>query len=898
MESTQKLNPSKFESKWQKVWEKNRIYQPDLRNSKKPFYNLMMFPYPSAEGLHVGNMYAFTGADIYGRFMRMQGYDVFEPIGLDGFGIHSENYAIKIGKHPVEQAKVSQKHFYEQLHAIGNGFAWENTLETYDPEYYRWTQWLFVQMFKRGLAYRRKSPVNYCPSCKTVLSDEQVIDGKCERCKSVVEKREMEQWFFKITEYADRLLKNLDTLDWAEKVVVAQRNWIGKKTGIRIKYQISGIKYEVECFTTRPDTNFGATFIVIAPEHKLAQELVISNSQFSISNEKRKEIEEYVERSKKKSDADRIEEGREKTGVFTGFYAVNPLTGYKMPIWISDFVLSNFGTGAVVGVPGHDLRDFEFATKYKIPIIRVVVGKDGDRSAITQKEQVQEDEGVMINSGFLDGLNVQAAMEKIMDYLEEKGWGKRETTFRLRDWCISRQRYWGAPIPMIYCESCAKKNIGWGMESGIKNQELGIKNNENIKIPNSKFIIHNSNSMSGWFPVPEADLPVLLPYVEDYRPTGSGASPLAQKKDWVQVPCPHCHKLARRETDVSDTFLDSAWYFLRYPSIENPKHQTQNSNTKNSPSENGNRESEIPWNPEITKKWLPVNIYIGGAEHSVLHLLYSRFVTMTLCDMGLLHFEEPFSKFYAHGLIISEGAKMSKSKGNIVNPDEYIKKYGADTLRTYLMFLGPFDMGGDFRDTGTAGIFRFLGRVYRLAESVLTSADYNARKDPQIEKMVHRTVKSVTEDLKNLRYNTAIAHIMELTNVILDNPKSVSIQEIQVLTRLLAPFAPFMTEELWSKIRQKNPENGKNESPLPESVHCATWPSYDEAKMVETTATVVIQVNGKLRDALSVSISEAKNKEFIEKKARESAKITAYLASGTVRKVIFVPGKLINFVVN
>ncbi|MBI3955028.1 leucine--tRNA ligase, partial [Candidatus Gottesmanbacteria bacterium] len=521
-------------------------------------YNLMMFPYPSAEGLHVGNMYAFTGADIYGRYKRMQGYDVFEPIGLDGFGIHSENYAIKIGKNPSEQAKISENNFYRQLRAIGNGFAWENHLETYDPDYYKWTQWIFVRMFKAGLAYRKKSPVNFCPSCKTVLSDEQVIDGACERCKSKVEKRDMEQWYFRITKYADKLLNNIEKLAWTNKVKVGQRNWIGKKEGINIKYQISNFKYQIECFTTRPDTNFGATFIVIGPEHQFVASLL--SSKFKVQSSKLTEIKKYVELAKQKSETDRISEGRKKTGVFSGFYCLNGLNDYKMPIYISDFVLGHVGTGAVVGVPGHDLRDFEFAKEFDIPIIRVVVGKDGDKSQITKTGQVQEEEGTMINSEFLNGLDIHQATVKMMDHLEEKGWGKRVTTFKLRDWCISRQRYWGAPIPMIKCPKC------------------------------------------DWVPVPEDDLPVLLPKeVKDWKPEGTGKGPLAKIDSFVKTKCPQCGGKADRETDVCDTFLDSSWYHLRYPSIKvkNPKsnppaggqisNEIQNPNIKD--------KLEIPWDP-------------------------------------------------------------------------------------------------------------------------------------------------------------------------------------------------------------------------------------------------------------------------------------------------------------
>ncbi|KKS97824.1 MAG: leucyl-tRNA synthetase, leucyl-tRNA synthetase [Candidatus Gottesmanbacteria bacterium GW2011_GWA2_43_14] len=818
------FKPGQFESKWQEQWEKSGVYQPDVKNAGKPFYNLMMFPYPSAEGLHVGNMYAFTGADIFGRFKRMQGYDVLEPIGLDGFGIHSENYALKIGKHPKEQAKVSQKNFYRQLREIGNSFAWKNRLETYDPDYYKWTQWLFTEMFKHGLAYRKKSLVNFCPSCKTVLSDEQVVDERCERCKTIVVKKEMQQWFFKITAYAEKLYQNTfrENFNWSNKVKIGQRNWIGRKEGINITYPVVAATVPgapsghlggvvnagdttITCFTTRPDTNFGATFVVIGPEHPFAVSL------------SKPEIKAYAEKTKSKSEMERIAEGREKTGVATGYYAVNQLTGTKMPVYVTDFVLGHVGTGAVVGVPGHDRRDFQFARKFKLPIIRVVVGSDGDKSKITREEQVQEEEGLMVNSEFLNGKDIHEATKLMMDYLEKQGWGKRVTTYRLRDWCISRQRYWGAPIPMIYCEKC------------------------------------------GWQPVPEKDLPVELPDVSDWKPEGTGKGPLAKVKSFIETKCPECRGPASRETDVCDTFLDSSWYFLRYPSVHTGK---------------------TAWDKEITKKWLPVEQYTGGAEHTVLHLLYSRFVTMAFKDFGYLDFEEPFKNFYAHGLIIAEGAKMSKSRGNIINPDTYISKYGADTLRTYLMFLGPFDAGGDFRDTGIAGMFRFLGRVWRL---VIVNFTYTGG---ELKRVMHKTIKEVTEDIQVLKYNTAIAHIMEYVNLLTENEKKVTKDNIRTLLLLLAPFAPHMTEELW-----KNLEFGK------ESIHMHAWPSYDPKYLEEDTLLIIVQVNGKLRDSLRIPLADAKNREAVGKAVRGSAKTARYLEGQKIKKTVFVPGRLINFVI-
>ncbi len=855
--SFKKYSPQETEAKWQKIWKEKALYEPNVDSAKHSFYNLMMFPYPSAEGLHVGNVYAFTGSDIYGRFQRMLGNDVFEPIGLDGFGIHSENYAIKVGRTPQEHAQISQENFYRQLHMIGNGFDWSRKLETYDPKYYKWTQWLFIQLFKKGLAYRKKAPVNFCPKDLTVLADEQVIDGKCERCGSVVEKRKLEQWFFEITKYADRLLDNIDALDWSEKVKIAQRNWIGKKAGIEITYTVvdqkgsplvilndsegsqsidkgkslerdssarpqnDKDKLSISVFTTRPDTNFGATFIAVAPEHPLVLKIT--------TPEQKKAVEEYIKESLNKSEIDRLAEGKEKTGVFTGSYAINQLTGHKMPIWVSDFVLMGFGTGALVGVPGHDKRDFEFAQKFGLEIKRVVVGKDGDKSKISKIEQVQEEEGSMINSDFLDGLSIHEATEAAMDYLEEKGWGKRVSTYHLRDWLISRQRYWGPPIPMIHCEKC------------------------------------------GWSPVPEDQLPLLLPELKDWKPTGKGEAPLAQLTDWVNTACPNCEGPAKRETDVSDTFLDSSWYFLRYPStdIEN-----------------------IPFDADRTRKWLPVNMYIGGAEHSVLHLLYSRFTTMVLHDLELLDFEEPFAKFRAHGLLIKEGAKMSKSKGNVIIPDEYINKFGADTLRCYLMFLGPYLQGGDFYDSGIEGMNRFLKRVWQLVQSNMNNElgiKQTNKESKDLEIKMHKTIKKVTQEIESLHYNTAVAAIMEYYNVLSDfytKYKILNTKYCKTLVLLLAPFAPFMAEELWQKYFASDKKF--------ESVHKQVWPVYNEHYLVENEVTIALQINGKLRETIIVEASISK--EEVIRMAQTNEKIAKHLNGMKIKNTIYVPGKIVNFV--
>lgn len=862
--ATKQYEPSSIEPKWQSKWIKEGIYQPDLENAKRPFYNLMMFPYPSAEGLHIGSIFTFGGVDVYGRFKRMQGNDVFEPIGLDGFGINAENHALKTGDHPVEHAKRTEANFYRQLHMTGNAFAWDNKVETYDPAYYKWTQWLFIELFKAGLAYKKKSPVNFCPSCKTVLADEQVIDGKCERCGSIVEKKELEQWFFRITEYADRLLANIEGLDWSERVKIAQRNWIGKKSGINITYQVESSQETITVFTTRPDTNFGATFIALAPEHPLVSTLTTSDNKEAVAA--------YIIQASKKAEIDRVAQGREKTGVFTGSYAINPLTGYKMPIWISDFVLAGFGTGALVGVPGHDKRDFEFARKFDLEIKRVVVGKDGDESPITNIEQVQEDAGMMTNSGFLDGLEIQTATEKIMDYLEEKKYGKRVVSYHLRDWLISRQRYWGPPIPMIYCEACAKQRKSWFTEFGHSGEE----HSDDSRIKQQRFWTSQNDvrEMAGWYPA--ENLPVELPHVENYKPMGTGKAPLANYPEFYETICPHCGGKATRETDVSDTFLDSSWYFLRYLATD----------SKELPFPiTGEKAKEFTQAKALEKRsrFLPVTMYIGGAEHSVLHLLYARFVTMVLCDLGYLGFEEPFARFYAHGLIIKDGAKMSKSKGNVINPDEYIKKFGADAVRCYLLFLGPFNQGGDFQDTAMEGMSRFIKRVWTL---FTTRTMINTEGDMSAKSLRNTIIKEVTEELEHLRFNTSLARLMTYYNYLV-NLAELPRADVEAYLKLLAPFAPHMTEELWHRLLESQ-----------NSIHRSNWPTYDESAIIKDIITIPVQVNGKLRATLAISSSEIGDKEKIQEEAINNEKVKPYLEGRTIKKFIYIPGKVVNFVVS
>lgn len=982
----------KTEAKWNKKWAKEKTYEPKLKGAKKPFYNLMMFPYPSAEGLHIGGARTFTGVDIYGRLKRMQGYDVIQPIGLDGFGINSENYALKIGKHPTQHAKDSEKNFYRQLHMLGNGFAWEEKLETYDPEYYRWTQWIFVQMFKHGLAYRKKQAVNWCPSCQTVLSDEQAEGGTCERCGSVVERKELEQWSFRITQYAEQLLEDLPTLDWSEKIKIAQRNWIGKSEGAllrfslekktpyvflhglaaspeknfwpwlkkkleaqghhveapllphandpeieaKVEYVLSHISFssdtilvahslgsivalkvleklqtpirklilvcppypqnlseeniidrqalwgefripkilknvteivviediedhvvpvpeqeavaellqarilrahpqgrhfcgkqaeevweeastDLSVFTTRPDTLFGATYLVVAPEHPL-----ITRERSSIANYK--EVAAYVRASTKKKEEERVAEGKEKTGIeLKGLHAVHPLTQEHIPIWTADYVLGGYGTGAIMAVPAHDARDFAFAKKFGLSI-KTVISPNGQMFSVEAMDGPYEVEGYLVNSKEYDGLTSDQAKIKIVKAVG----GTMQTRYRLRDWLVSRQRYWGPPIPMIFCEACARSGQG-----------------ENLEMP-------------GWYPVPEKQLPVKLPFLKDFRPQGTGASPLASHPSFYKVRCPRCGVMARRETDVSDTFLDSAWYFLRYPSAHI---------------------SKAAWDPRITKKWLPVNMYIGGAEHAVLHLLYSRFVTMVFHDLGLLGFREPFKTFRAHGLITKDGAKMSKSKGNVVNPDEYFDRFGADVMRLYLAFMAPFEQGGDFRDEGIVGLVRFIDRVQILHREI--SKRRTSRTDKELVSILHRTIKKVGEDIEALRYNTAISALMIFLNHA--EKSSLSRNDWKIFLQLLAPFAPYVTEELWEEIGEKK------------SIHRSRWPAYKATYLESESVTIVIQINGKVRD--SIEIQKDLSEGDVQEMALKRDKIREYLGDQIPRKIIFVPNRLINIVI-
>ena len=824
---TQKYQPQEFERKWVDAWDKEKTYSTnyELRttNSKKS-YVLAMFPYPSGAGLHVGHVRNYTGTDVVARYFRMNGHSVLHPMGWDAFGLPAENAAVKAKKNPMDMVPEHIATFKKQMKSLGFSYDWDREFATTDPNYYKWTQWLFIQFYKMGLLYKKNAPINYCPKCKTGLAEEEVLpDGTHERCGNKIEKRDLPQWVFKITKYADRLLSDLEGLDWPKGILEMQRNWIGRKEGINIDYKIKGSNKIITCFTTRPDTNFGATFIVIAPEHEFVKK---------INNE---DVKKYIKETASKSEQDRLNEQKKKTGVFTGFYAINNLNGKEIPIWISDFVLSGFGTGAVVGVPGHDLRDFEFAKEFEIDIIRVVVGKDGDKSEITKKEQVQEEEGTMINSEFLNGLDIHIATKKIMDYFEEKDWGKRVTTYHLRDWIFSRQRYWGEPIPMVNCKKC------------------------------------------GWNPIPESELPLKLPYVKSYEPMETGESPLSVIPEFVNTKCSKCGGEAKRETDTMPNWAGSCWYFIRFAQYQKSKIKNQ----KDEPSiENWKLKIENSGN------LLPVDWYLGGAEHAVLHLLYSRFWVKALYDLKLLDFKEPFLRLRNQGMILAEDhRKMSKSFGNVINPDVVINEFGADALRVYEMFMAPFNQEISWATKSLQGSYRFVKRawdIYQNLESRIQNSEF--KEDKQLVVKLQKTIKKVTSDILEIKFNTSIASMMEFLNDFERNPQGLSKENAKKFLQILAPFAPFMTEEIWRNVFHEK-----------ESIHLSSWPKV-EGEIVEEEIILPIQINGKLRETVKVQSSNIKDQKEIEKLALKSEKVKKYI-EGKEYKIIYVQGKIINFIV-
>ena len=808
-----------IDKKWQDKWAESGLYKFDPNKEGEKLYVLEMFSYPSGSQLHAGHWFNYGPVDSWARFKRMQGYNVFQPMGFDAFGLPAENFAIKTGIHPQDSTIKNIAKMEEQLKAMGAMFNWDNEVVTCSPEYYKWTQWLFLKLYEKGLAYRKKAPVNWCPSCQTVLANEQVVDGACERCSTEVTKKDLTQWFFKITDYADELLDKLDDLDWPEKTVAMQKHWIGRSTGSQVNFKVKDSDLNFDVFTTRVDTLCGVSYVVLAPENPLVDEIV--------SAEQKEAVENYKEEAKKQSDIERQSISREKTGVFTGAYAIHPLTGKEVPIWVGDYVLATYGTGAVMAVPAHDERDFAFAEKFNLPINRVIEAKDGSETTLPFCEH-----GILVNSGEFDGLTTAEAKEKIVEKLASMGLGEKKVNFRLRDWLVSRQRYWGAPIPVVYCEEC------------------------------------------GIVPVPESQLPVELPYDVEFAPDGK--SPLAKSEAFVNTTCPHCGKPAKRETDTLDTFVCSSWYYLRYPD---------------------NKNTEAPFNPELINKMLPVDKYVGGPEHACMHLLYARFITKALRDMGYLNFDEPFTSLTHQGLILGpDGLKMSKSKGNTISPDDYIKEYGADVFRMYLMFGFAYTEGGAWSDDGIKSVNRFVERIERIidtAREAISKGENNKTTMDKAEKELnywrHNTIKSVTDDTDKLQFNTAIARMMEFINALskYTQEKEMNLDFLKDVVsdylRLLAPFAPHFSEEQWSLLGNSY------------SIFNEAWPKFDPKALVKDEVEIAIQVNGKIKN--KIMVSSDLDEEGIKAAALADEKIIASTEGKTVVKVIVIKGRLVNIVV-
>lgn len=795
-------NHKEIESKWKKIWDEKPINKKD---DKKPkYYCLDMFPYPSGSGLHVGHWRGYVISDIWSRYKLLQGYYVIHPMGWDAFGLPAENYAIQMGIHPKQATNENIRTFKRQIREISAIYDWDMEVDTTDPEFYKWTQWIFVKMFKEGLAYEKEMPINWCPSCKTGLANEEVVNGSCERCGESVTKKNLKQWMLRITKYADRLLNDLDKLDWPEKVIKMQSDWIGKSYGAEIDFKVDQSDKKIKVFTTRPDTLYGSTFMVLAPEHELALEIT--------KDEYRSQVEEYIKRASMKSSVDRLQE-KDKTGVFTGSYAHNPLTNELVPIWISDYVLIDYGTGAIMSVPAHDDRDFDFAKKYNIPIIQVIA-KDGKETANLTEPFLES--GLMINSGEFNGMDSEVAKRDLPEILESRGIGKKTVNFKLRDWVFSRQRYWGEPIPIIHCDHC------------------------------------------GPVPVPEEDLPLLLPEVDNYQPTGTGESPLAGIDEWVNTTCPSCGAAAKRETNTMPQWAGSSWYFLRYVDNKN--------------------EDEII-SKEKAKKYLPVDMYIGGVEHAVLHLLYSRFYTKFLYDIGEIDFEEPFVKLFNQGMIGKDGAKMSKSKGNVVSPDELVRDFGCDSLRLYEVFVGPPELDSEWDDRGIDGVYRFINRLWNLFAN---NKEKDIKESPELIKARHKMIYEITHRLDTFSLNTVVSGFMEHTNKLIDLSKKeggIDKKTLEVLSTLLAPFTPHLAEELWSQLGHST------------SVFEETWPKYDREKMKDTQIDIPVQINGKTRAVIKVDADIRKENVIKIAKAEVEDRLT-----GTIIKEIYVPGKIVNIV--
>lgn len=807
-----RYNPSEIEPKWQQVWEDQQAFLAEVDDTRRKLYISCMFPYPSGAGMHAGHAFEHSIVDAIVRFHRQRGYTVLNPMGWDAFGLPTENYAIKTGISPIQATEGFIDHFKNQIKQLGASIDWTREINTSDPEYYRWTQWIFTQFLKRDLAYQKEALQWWCPVDKTVLANEQVEGGKCWRCGSDVEKKSMKQWFFKITDYADALLDEIEDLNWPQKIKTAQTNWIGRSVGAELQFEVDGRDELITVFTTRPDTVFGATFVVLAPEHTWAKQLA--------TDETRETVEIYIAEAVKKTEIDRLNDTKEKTGVFTGSYAINPATGEKVPIWIADYVLGGYGTGAIMAVPAHDERDFAFAEKFKLPVVDVIQTEERD------KDVTYHGEGVLVNSGQFDGTPTFDAREQIVAWLEQQGTGKAKTTYKMRDWLISRQRYWGAPIPVIHCEA------------------------------------------HGAVPVPEDQLPVLLPEIEDFAPRGDGKSTLAAVEEWVNTTCPECGGPAKRETDTMDGYACSSWYLQRYTDPNN---------------------SDQPWDPEKANYWMPLDFYVGG-DHAVAHLLYVRFWNHVFKDMGLTSFKEPVKRLVYHGYINAEdGTKMSKSKGNVIDPLEVISQgYGADTLRTYLLFMGPIELDSSWSTNGIGGVYRFLNRVWTLSQEYLDAEKQDATKnDDAVRRLQHKTTRRVTEQLHELGFNTAISALMEYVNELYKLKTDGFSADawgdaVKTLTQLIAPFAPHMADELWQQLGGET------------LVQNATWPEWDDTLIVEETISLAVQVNGKLRGEITIAADASE--EDVKAAALAHENVAKFIAS-ELTKVIYIPGRLVSIVV-
>jgi len=798
-------NHKKIESKWQKYWKDKKVFKANDNSNKQKFYCLDMFPYPSAHGIHVGHLKGYTFSDVISKKKIMEGYNVLHPMGWDAFGLPAENFAIKTGVHPAESTKKAIENIKKQLIVSGLGYDWDREVCSYDPDYYKWTQWMFLKLYESGLAYKKKAGVNFCPSCKTVLANEQVINGLCERCDSEVEKKYLNQWFFKTTHFAERLLLDLDNIEWPEKIKTMQKNWIGKSKGANIYFNISGLDKKIDVFTTRVDTLFGCTYVVLAPEHP-----ILSQLKDKITN--KEEIEKYIKNSGKKTEIERLAEDKEKTGIeLKGIKAVNPINGIEVPIFVGDYVLFDYGTGAIMAVPAHDQRDYIFAKKHNLPIIKVI---KSNKENILIKNKAFEENGILIESSQFTGLESEEARKQMTEWLEKENMGQEVIHYKLRDWLISRQRYWGSPMPIIYCEKC------------------------------------------GEVPVSEKDLPVKLPDIKDFKPTGDGQSPLAKSEKFVNTKCPKCGGKAKRETDTMDTFVCSSWYYLRYSDPNNKKEFASRDKIDN---------------------WLPVDLYIGGAEHAVLHLLYARFFSKFLFDKKLINFEEPFLKLFNQGTIYRNGSKMSKSKGNVVSPDDLISKYGADTMRLYELFMGPADQSTEWSDNGVVGCSRFLKKVWDLREKAKECGEKK-----EINKLVHKTIKKVTRDIDNFRFNTAVSSLMILVNE-MEKQEEISIEYYEKLILLLAPMTPHLSEEIWNKLDKIN------------SIFYVDWPKYSSELIKEDKVNIIIQINGKVRDEIIVETGVLE--EEVKNLAISQEKVKNWIEGKGIKKIIFVPDKLINIVI-